>query len=369
MEPYSSLLSLLLTLSASITAAHSQVDTCGSDLSTFLPSPFNASGLDCKPMWNGFILRYSQNQDNILSIVLSAVYTSGWVGIGFSNDGMMIGSSAMVGWIGDGRAYIEQYHLLGQTSSDVIVNEGQLLATDVAPAVVLFGANIYLAFQLNFSASVPRQALLFAFSTRSPNSYQLTEHDDKTSISFDFSAGNSAYSSYPYQLKRKHGMLAIFGWGVLLPLGAIVARYCRQIDPLWYYLHVVIQFVGFIIGLAGVVAGIALYDRLHSNITMHRALGISILVLGALQVIAFFIRPEKDCKLRKYWNWCHHWVGRLALFLAAVNIALGIQIGGANYSWKVVYGIILAVILITISVLEIMLWTSWPRKTASPSAF
>lgn len=76
----------------------------------------------------------------------------------------------------------------------------------------------------------------------------------------------------------------MFGWGVLLPVGAIVARYFRQRDPLWYHLHVIIQFVGFLIGLAGAVAGIALYNRVHSNFTTHRGLGVFILVLGSLQV-------------------------------------------------------------------------------------
>lgn len=84
------------------------------------------------------------------------------------------------------------------------------------------------------------------------------------------------------------------------------------------------------------------------------------------QVIAFFIRPDKESKLRKYWNWYHHWFGRLALLLAAINIALGLHIGGAGNSWKLAYGIILAAILITISVLEIMLRTNWSKKTVSP---
>lgn len=139
-------------------------------------------------------MQYSQNQENVLSIVLSAAYTSGWVGIGFSNDGMMVGSSAMVGFLGKGgRVHIKQYYLRGQISSEVIVNEGQLLTTDVAPGVVIYGVNIYLAFQLKFSAAVTQQELLFAFSSATPNNYRLTEHDDKTSVSFDFSAGMSPF--------------------------------------------------------------------------------------------------------------------------------------------------------------------------------
>ena len=95
---------------------------------------------------------------------------------------------------------------------------------------------------------------------------------------------SSPSSSYPYQLKKNHGALNIFGWGVLLPIGAIIARYCKQWDPLWFYLHVSIQFFGFIIGLAGIVCGIALYNKLHSSVSAHRGLGIFVFVLGILQV-------------------------------------------------------------------------------------
>lgn len=372
---------VLLTVSASVSAARGQMDGCGFDLSTFLPSPFNSTGLSCRPIWNNFILRYALDQDNILSIVLSAVYASGWVGMGFSEDGMMIGSSAMVGWIGrDGRAHIKQFYLQGQSTSQVSADRGQLqLANNkaAAPAVVLYGVNMYLAFQLQLPSPATRQNLLFAFATATPANYRLPEHDDRISVSFDFSGAPSAGSppsvtpsSYPYGLKRNHGALNILGWGVLLPLGAIIARYSKQWYPRWwYYLHVVVQFAGFMFGLAGVVAGVALCSRLHANVSVHRGLGILVFVLSILQVIAFFVRPEKDSKIRRYWNWYHHWVGRLALFLAAVNIVLGIHVGGAGPSWKVGYGVVLASIMIATTVLEVMSCARWAKKSVVPPAF
>ncbi|KAF3320109.1 Cytochrome b561 and DOMON domain-containing protein [Carex littledalei] len=325
----------LLFVLASITAVHSQMDSCDADLSSFLPAPFNTSGLVCKPVWKTFILRYYQSEHNTISIVLSSIYTSGWIAMGFSPDGMMVGSNAMVGWIDTtGRAFIKQYDLRGMSSSDVVVNDGKLRLTSVSPKVVLYGVNIYLMFQVRFSKLVESQEILFAYANEAPNHFLLMKHDDKISISIEFSSGASTASSSPssdlYQLKQKHGVLAIFSWGFLLPLGAIIARYFRHKDPLWYYLHAVIQLLGYLVGLAAVLAGISLYNKLHSNFRSHKGLGISVLVLGSLQVIAFFIRPDKESKLRKYWNWYHHWLGRLALFLAAINIALGLQIGGAS---------------------------------------
>lgn len=79
-------------------------------------------------------------------------------------------------------------------------------------------------------------------------------------------------------------MLNMLGWGVLMPIGIIVARYFKQFDPTWFYVHVSIQSGGFTLGLVGVVCGLVLNDRINANVTKHKALGIVILVLGCLQV-------------------------------------------------------------------------------------
>lgn len=141
--------------------------------------------------------QYSRTEDHVLTIVLSTVYTLGWVGIGFSKDGMMTGSSAMVGWFGKtGKPHIKQFYLRGRSSSEVVVNEGKLSSTNVSPVVALYKANIYMAFQLNFSAPVTMQNLLFAVGTSIPVNNRLKEHNDKTSISFDFSAGLFYFNIY-----------------------------------------------------------------------------------------------------------------------------------------------------------------------------
>jgi hypothetical protein len=78
----------------------------------------------------------------------------------------------------------------------------------------------------------------------------------------------------------------IVGWGILLPVGAIIARYCRLWDPTWFYLHVTFQVLGFILIVAGLILGTNLYGRLKglSGISRHRALGIFVFVLACLQV-------------------------------------------------------------------------------------
>lgn len=100
----------------------------------------------------------------------------------------------------------------------------------------------------------------------------------------DSSAPASSMPNDIFRTRKTHGVLALLGWGLILPVGAIVARYLKHRDPLWYYLHVVIQFIGFIIVLAAVVVGTSLYDRISANIPAHRGIGIFALVLSILQV-------------------------------------------------------------------------------------
>lgn len=301
--PYRSLTSLLIVFlvlvnveKQNVLADSSSDDDallCATDLSSFLPLPYsNLRNMVCKRLWNSFMLRYSHAEGNLITIVLSTAYTSGWVGMGFSRDGMMLNSSCMVGWITpEGRSRIKQYYIEGFTPSEIKPDKGELPLTSVPPYLAVEGASIYLAFQLKFATPINRQPILLAYSSKYPQHHHLTIHDDKTTIYLDFSSGHSTDSSststadYGFgSMKKTHGVLSLLGWGLFLPCGAILARYLRHKEPLWYYLHVTIQFIGFILGVAAIVVGLSLDHRLHAHITAHKTLGIFVLVFAILQV-------------------------------------------------------------------------------------
>lgn len=108
------------------------------------------------------------------------------------------------------------------------------------------------------------------------------------------SADSTSTSSRDYgfeSMKKTHGALSVLGWGLFLPCGAIFARYLRHREPLWYYLHVVIQFMGFIIGIAAVVVGLSLNHRLQDHIVAHKTIGIFVLVFTILQVWPHYSCP------------------------------------------------------------------------------
>lgn len=362
---------LLLQALAPLIAAQTSSDSCNANLR--LDVAFDTKTLKCEPVWNGFILRFEQS-GNILNILLSAPYgTAGWVGMGFSNDGFMIGSSAMVGWIDSNRnGTIQLYYLGGKSASLVKADntESRLAVVSSSERVHYLGSTIYLSFQVQFSEPVKAKHILFAHGSATPVNYQLSQHTDENSIVFDFSTGaSSSASASTDALKRNHGALNIFAWGVLVPIGAIIARYCRQWDPAWFYLHLGFQVSGFIFGLAGIVLGVTLYKKLAAAVHAHRGIGIFVLVLGIFQVLALLFRPDKDAKMRKYWNWGHHWLGRLLIFMAAVNIVYGIHLAEAGKSWKVGYGFVVAILLVSVIALESLLWIRWYKRPAEPPAF
>jgi len=99
--------------------------------------------------------------------------------------------------------------------------------------------------------------------------------------------GSNALGNSYMNLKRSHGVLNILGWGILIIMGAIVARYFREWDPFWFYFHASVQSLGFVLGVIGVISGFVLNNQLHVDVSLHKALGIIIFVLACLQVLVY----------------------------------------------------------------------------------
>ncbi|KAJ4790481.1 Cytochrome b561 and DOMON domain-containing protein [Rhynchospora pubera] len=339
-------------------------DSCSSNLAVSSLIPFYSSSFNCLSAWSseGFILRYATTSNNTWSFVLSSPYTNAYIAIGFSSNGQMVGSSAMVGWATSGNGTVgtaNQYYLGGVSPSDCPPGTGNLNVVKNSTVIVSQSSRLYLAFEI--TVDKPSPYLVYAVGPRgtlpSSNGY-LTEHRDMASASFNANTGviSDAQSGRGFDKARKHGLLVLLGWGVLVPIGILAARYFKRYDPHWFYSHISIQTVGFGLGLAGIIMGFDLEDDEVDDYDKHKALGIAILVFGCLQVTAFLARPDKSSKVRKYWNWFHHNIGRLAIAFSIANIFLGLSIASEGKSWYIGYGAFLGVWVITALLLEIRHW-------------
>ncbi|VFR00659.1 unnamed protein product [Cuscuta campestris] len=344
--------------------ANSQPTTDSCSSNNLLPKnqlPFDPSSFTCLPVWNShsFILRYKRTDLSVWSFVLSAPNANAYIGMGFSPDGKMVGSSAVVGWVGDGGApTMKRYYLGGQSPSLVQPDQGTLLLVNRSSSVVADDSRIYMAFRL--IADRPSDRVIYSIGPAgqlpSSATFRLAQHQDQISTFLDYTTGQSQTKTLYRRLRRSHGVLNLFGWGIVVPFGIMAARYFREWEPVWFYSHIALQTLGFVLGLLGVIFGLVLENRLGTKVNTHKGIGIFILVLGCLQVIAFLARPKKEAKVRKYWNWYHHNVGRILVIFAIANIFYGIHIADGGVAWNAGFGVAIAILFMATFILEIRHW-------------
>lgn len=163
-----------------------------------------------------------------------------------------------------------------------------------------------------------------------------------------------------------HARGMVLAWGVLLPLGALVARYCkvtprqdwpRELDnKFWWHAHRTLQYAGVGLALAAVAlllwAGGGDSAAAESHRT-HRVLGWTVLALGVLQVALGSLRGSKGGPTaatmrgdhydmtphRQWFERLHKSLGWLAVALAVPAIALGLRAADAPRWMPLVLGL------------------------------
>lgn len=138
------------------------------------------------------IEQYAQASPNVWSFVLSfPTSINSYGAIGFSKDGSMVGSSAIVGWIeSPGAGGMKQYDLGGKAPEQVVPDKGELQWTN-ASYFSTTTSIAFVAFQLQTSEPSPH--LIFAVGPKnsfpSGPSFRLSKHSDKISIEMDYASG------------------------------------------------------------------------------------------------------------------------------------------------------------------------------------
>jgi hypothetical protein len=145
-----------------------------------------------------------------------------------------------------------------------------------------------------------------------------------------------------------HARIMVLAWAILLPLGALAARYFkvlpqqdwpREVDNrTWWNTHRALQYGGVILMLAGVALAWNKTSQASSVAVWHGYLGWSVTTLGVLQVVGAWLRGSKggptDVKMRgdhydmtnyRFWfEGIHKTCGWLAIMVAVVTICLGL---------------------------------------------
>lgn len=203
----------------------------------------------------------------------------------------------------------------------------------------------------------------------SPTIHPTTSNDLSSIATIDVLSGfTAAHKDDAKTLKMVHGVINSISWGVLLPTGAVTARYLRHIQalgPAWFYAHAGIQLCAFFLGTVGFAIGIRLGELSPGVVySLHRKLGFSAFCLGALQTLALLFRPKTTNKFRKYWKSYHHFVGYACVVLGVVNVFQGFEVMGESRSYaKLGYCLCLSTLIGGCIALEVNSWVVFCRKS------
>ncbi|KAJ7539188.1 hypothetical protein O6H91_11G080300 [Diphasiastrum complanatum] len=318
--------------------------------------------------------------NNTLQVAFSgvAVSSSGWVGWGLNPTALqMVGTSALIAFRdAQGLAQMMRYKLTsavqGQQTS-LVPGSNDLVVLNQAVEISGTSFRMFATLQLN-----PNQTQLNHIWNRgpgvtgtSPEPHSLSPSDLQGRKSIDMSSGAiSGGGSAPHQhLKNVHGILNGLSWGVILPLGAMAARYLRRWDPAWFYSHIFIQFTGYVLGVIGWSIGLQLgHDSPGIVYHQHRRIGIILFSFATLQILALVLRPDKDDEVRVYWNIYHYSLGYSVIVLGAVNIFKGLDILQPGSGWRTAYIIIISVLGGVSIFLEIITWCAYLKRNKSRSS-
>lgn len=146
-----------------------------------------------------------------------------------------------------------------------------------------------------------------------------------------------------------HGRMMVLAWGVLLPLGMLVARFLkitpkqdwpRELDNhCWWYWHLGLQTGGAVVMLFGLILILNRTDLPADSI--HWYLGWAVFTLGLVQILSGFLRGTKGgptepapdgsvrgdhfdmTRHRKAFEYFHKFMGYAVLLLSLVAVITG----------------------------------------------
>lgn len=134
-----------------------------------------------------------------------------------------------------------------------------------------------------------------------------------------------------------HGSLMLIGWGLLIPMGSLFARFLKhRPDSIWFKMHRTVQTVSLLFCIAGWIIALVNFDVFQPgnqgyNSYKHGVAGMVTMCLGLLQPLNAVLRPRAPVegsgivktKFRVVWEYFHKGTGYAALLLAVLTIGYG----------------------------------------------
>jgi hypothetical protein len=230
--------------------------------------------------------------------------TDGWVGFGISFDGGMIGSEAVIGWVPAVGGQDVDIYILGAKSVSDITPITNIPLTSVSAfnddgvTVIKFTRTLDSGDNL-ISLDGDTQIVVAYGTTRS-----LTQHatDARQQASINFISGESTAAGLD-PMRVTHACMMVLGWGILLPIGALLGRHRPLIAKYnkgkekedqcrWWPYHPAFQASGYFLTLMGFILAIIMVGPGPHFYNFHTIGGLIITILGFIQVVFGRYRPH-----------------------------------------------------------------------------
>ncbi|CAK9320899.1 unnamed protein product [Citrullus colocynthis] len=161
---------------------------------------------------------------------------------------------------------------------------------------------------------------------------------------------------YTTILRHVHGVLNMIGWGTLIPIGIMIARYFREEFPMgcdqWYSAHAVCQTCGYIMGTVGWGFGVSLLKSSKRSHLPFLVIGLFVILLTTIQMFAICVQAKKESGRRR-WEIYHHVMGYVIMALIIADIFEGINAQRHPKKWRWGYVGILSALTLVAAALEL----------------
>lgn len=173
------------------------------------------------------------------------------------------------------------------------------------------------------------QKIIWAYS----DSPKLGMHKRDGSMRVQLSKTGNSRQTMPRRRKSSHSMVKAHGilmwlsFGVLFPVGVLLAKLMpRDGDkPYWLILHRLIQLLAAVLVLIsfGLIIANKLKKKFGHFQTTHAIMGLIVIVVSLLQILLAFVRPSPDSNRRRMWKIGHFVFGYGTLLFGACVVSTG----------------------------------------------
>jgi hypothetical protein len=280
----------------------------------------------------------------------------GWMGFGLSENGRMIGSTAVIGYPDSGM--VSKFGLQDKQVSAIVPLSNAQTLTDTS--IIQEGGTTQLRFtklldeENDEPVILPAALNTFIFAAGSSNA--LGYHEHRGSFRVNLETCQSESTTWKHMgLFATHGVMAVLAWGIATPFAMTVAWFRALVPSSWIYIHVFANVMSLVFTFIAVIlalSGVAMEDSASHFDHPHHWIGLFLFIIMIFQVTNGFTRPpverkdaydpnqyEHDDRIiklpetpRQRWHLTHQVSGIVMLIMGLYQISSGLHLFAENFN-------------------------------------